>query len=104
MSLVNKEGLSKGLIFSGNVNATRENCVYLPAKYMTDYAGHNKVNSLYNLYAPLKNFGLSFREFAQDPVTTFEKMMQMYAEQNDLDSHAETTGSAFAWITSNKVE
>ncbi|MBO4887968.1 MAG: hypothetical protein J5589_06630, partial [Firmicutes bacterium] len=101
IALVHKDGLSKDPVFSANVNATRTDCAWLPAKYMTDYAGHNKINSLYNIYAPLKTFGLSFQEFSQDPVSTFEKMSERYSAANNLDSHAEDTGSAFAWAKKN---
>ncbi|MBQ7057998.1 MAG: hypothetical protein IJM83_01655 [Firmicutes bacterium] len=101
ISLVHKEGLSKDPIFSANVNATRNDCANLPAKYMTDYAGHNKVNSLYNIYAPLKTFGITFQEFSRDPVSAFDKMSERYSAANDLDSHAENTGSSFAWAKKN---
>ena len=99
MSLVNKEGLSKDNLFSANVNSTRSDLSWMPAKYMTDYAGHNKVNSLYNLYAPLKNTGLTIQKFIEDPVTSFEKMSEMYTAANDMDSHAKNTGSALSWAS-----
>ena len=101
MALLKTEGLNKEPLFSGNVNATRHLARSLPAKYMADYTGHNTANSLYNLYAPLKTFGLTVQEFMQNPVGTMEKMQKMFAEANDLDSHAENTGSAFSWMRQN---
>ena len=92
-----KEGVSHTKFFSGNVNSTRTDNGMMPAKYIFDFPGHNKVNSIYALYGFSKNTGIPVADIVKDPVNSLKRFANNLEEKNGINSKAENIGSSLAW-------
>ena len=99
MDIVHSDKLSSDASFSGNVNSTRSDTGLMPEKYATDYIGHNKLNSLYEIHAFSKNTGISAEELAKDPYGTAIKATDNYFKVNGLDGRDDSIGEALALNT-----
>ena len=83
-------------LFDGNVNTTRDSTPFVPAKYIKDYATHNKMNSLFNLNVAANNFGVDVKELVRDPVNTQLKAFDNYKKCNGIDSRG-SIGAKLCW-------
>ena len=92
-----KEGVSHAKYFSGNVNSTRDDTVMMPSKYVFDFPGHNKVNTIYALYGFSKNTGIPVQDIVKDPANSLKRFAENLEEKNGINSRNENIGSTLAW-------
>ncbi len=83
-------------IFDGNVNSTRSATPAIPAKYIRDYATHNKVNSLFCLNIAAHNLHADPMDLVRDPANTILKMGKAYTDHRGIDASS-SIGGKLCW-------
>jgi len=96
MATVGDPKLGGAKLFDGNVNSTRSDTGQIPAKFIKDYATHNKVNSLFCLNSAARNFNMDPMDFVKDPANSIMKVNKAYTDHRGID-RCSSIGGKLCW-------
>ena len=102
IGILKSDKLSQEAIFSDNVESLRPGSGDLPSKYLLDYTGQCKLNSLFMGYACLKNAGMTLEDLMNDPYGVTQKLVESYMQNAGLDGRPDSIGAALQFGLKSK--
>lgn len=91
--ILGSEKVCQEPLFSGNVESTRSNMRFMPAKYSLDTTRQKKLNSLYLGYTLLKRAGLTFKDLYTEPAKTARLIRSKLVTASGLNARPESIGA-----------